>query len=66
MFTFAMVLQERSARLNWSIGTRGCLDCVHKRVALEMKLDDARKPLTGSVRKAPLVAARTAGLLGTL
>jgi hypothetical protein len=59
MLTLAIVLQERIVRLNWLMVKRGYLDYVHnKGVVLEMKLDDARKPPTGSVRwrKGALVA----------
>jgi hypothetical protein len=51
MLTLATVLQERIVRLNWLMVKRGYLGYVHnKGVAPEMKLDDARKPPTGSVR----------------
>lgn len=59
--TLAMVLQERIARLNWPMVKRGYLDYVHnKGLAPEMKLDEARKPPTGTGsvrwRKGALVA----------
>ena len=51
MLTLAIVLQEQIVRLNWWMVKRGYLDYVHnKGVAPEMKLDDAGKPPTGSVR----------------
>jgi hypothetical protein len=50
MLTLAIVLQEQIVRLNWLMVKRGYLGYVHnKGVAPDMKLDDARKPSTGSV-----------------